>query len=58
MTPLIQKMINDMKLRRFSADIQQVYIYAVEDLSRYYNRSPDQIPIENSPGLTTFFIQV
>jgi len=46
MTPLRQKMINDMKLRRFSADTQKVYIYAVEDLSKYYNRSPDKISEE------------
>lgn len=43
MTPLRQKMINDMKLRRFSDDTQKLYLYAVEDLAKYYNRSPDQI---------------
>ena len=50
MTPLRQKMINDMKLRRFSADTQKVYLHAVEDLAKYYNRSPDKINEEEVYG--------
>ncbi len=46
MTPLRQKMINDMKLRRFSTDPQRLYVHAVEDLAKYYNRSPDLISEE------------
>lgn len=46
MTPLRQKMINDMKLRRFSTDTQRLYVHAVEDLAKYYNRSPDLISEE------------
>jgi integrase/recombinase XerD len=43
MTPLRQKMINDMKLRRFALGTQKLYVYAVKDLARYYHRSPDLI---------------
>ena len=43
MTPLRQKMINDMKLRRFAIGTQNLYIHAVKDLARYYHRSPDLI---------------
>ena len=43
MTQLRQKMINDMKLRRFSPDTIKLYVYAVQDLAKYYNRSPDSI---------------
>ena len=46
MTPLRQKMINDMKLRRFSSSTQQLYIHAVEGLAKYYSRSPDSISEE------------
>jgi site-specific recombinase XerD len=46
MTPLRQKMINDMKLRRFSLETQKLYVYAVESLAKYYNRSPDLISEE------------
>jgi len=41
MTPLRQKMINDMKLRRFAPATQKLYVYAVEDLAKYYKCSPD-----------------
>ena len=50
MTPLKQKMINDMKLRRFAVGTQKLYIYAVEDLARYYHRSPDLISEEEAHG--------
>lgn len=43
MSPLRKKMIKDMKLRRFSQDTQKLYVYAVEDLAKFYNRSPDRI---------------
>jgi len=46
MTPLRQRMINDMKLRRFSPGTQKLYVYAVESLAKYYNRSPDLISQE------------
>ncbi len=48
MTPLRQKMINDMKLRRFALGTQKLYVYAVEDLARYYHRSPDLISEEEA----------
>ena len=32
-----------MKLRRFSPDTIKLYVYAVQDLAKYYNRSPDSI---------------
>ena len=50
MTSLKQKMINDMKLRRFAVGTQKLYIYAVEDLARYYHRSPDLISEEEAHG--------
>lgn len=50
MTPLRQKMINDMKLRRFAVGTQKLYVYAVEDLAKYYNRSPDLISEEEAHG--------
>ena len=50
MTPLRQKMTNDMKLRRFSPETIKLYVYAVKDISRYYNRSPDLISEEEVYG--------
>jgi site-specific recombinase XerD len=43
MTALRQKMINEMTLRRFSANTQRAYLSAVAGLARYYKQSPEKI---------------
>lgn len=43
MTPLRQKMINEMKLRGFSVRTQQSYVDAVAGLARFFNKSPDRL---------------
>ncbi len=43
MTPLRQKMLNDMKLRRFAPRTQYAYLSAVTGLSRFYNTSPEKL---------------
>ncbi len=47
MTPLRQKMINDMKLRNFSPRTQYAYASAVAGLAQFYNCSPDKLNKEN-----------
>lgn len=46
MTPLRQKMINDMVLRRFSPKTQEAYVAAVGGLARFYKQSPERIDKE------------
>ena len=47
MTPLRQRMIEDMQLRNFSPHTQEAYLRAVGRLARYYKRPPDLItPVE------------
>ena len=46
MTPLRQRMIEDMKLRSLSTSTQRIYVLAVCDLATYYNRSPSQVSDE------------
>lgn len=46
MTPLRQKMINDMKLRRLAHKTQDAYVSAVADMAKYYNQSPDLLDKE------------
>lgn len=46
MTPLRQRMIEDMQLRGLSPKTQRAYVRAVRALAEYYNRSPDQISEE------------
>ena len=43
MTPLRQKMIRDMQLKRFSPKTHEAYLGAVAGLAKHYHRSPDQI---------------
>ena len=43
MTPLRQRMIDDMRLRGLSDGTQRVYLDAVRDLARRYQRSPDEL---------------
>ncbi|MHB8281159.1 MAG: tyrosine-type recombinase/integrase [Candidatus Humimicrobiaceae bacterium] len=46
MTPLRKKMIEEMQLRRFSANTQESYLRAVTELAKYYHKSPDSINTE------------
>jgi integrase/recombinase XerD len=47
MTPLRQRMIEDMQLRGFSARTQECYVAAVRQLAGHYHRSPDQLTEED-----------
>jgi hypothetical protein len=40
---LRERMIEEMKLRNFSAATQESYVYAVSRLARYHNKSPDKL---------------
>ena len=44
---LRDRMIEEMKLRNFSAATQESYVYAVSRLARYHNKSPDQLSKED-----------
>ena len=43
MTPLRQRMINDLTVRGLAENTQQSYLQAVTGLAKYYRRSPDQL---------------
>jgi integrase/recombinase XerD len=45
-SPLRQRMIEDMKVRNLSLSTQQSYIYAVAKFSRHFQRSPDRLGLE------------
>lgn len=47
MTPLRQRMIEDMQLRGYSARTQECYVAAVRQLAKHYRRSPDQLSEED-----------
>lgn len=43
MTPLRERMIQDMELYSLAASTQKQYIYAIRALAKYYHKSPDLI---------------
>lgn len=43
MTPLRQRMVNDLTVRGLAENTQKAYLGAVTGLARHYGRSPDQI---------------
>lgn len=47
MTPLRQRMIEDMQLRGLSARTQECYVAAVRQLAVHHHRSPDQLSEED-----------
>src|SRR5215207_2890965 len=46
-TPLRQRMIDDMALRNMSPATQRVYINAVKNFSVFFGRSPDKLSFED-----------
>ena len=55
MTPLRQRMLEDMQLRGLSPKTQGLYIWGVSQLAEYYDRSPDQISEEE---VRAFFLHL
>ena len=47
MTPLRQRMIEDMQLQGLSARTQEAYVAAVRRLSEYFHRRPDELTEED-----------
>src|ERR1700758_1299737 len=45
-SPLRQRMIDDMKLRNMSANTQKAYIRAVANFSKHFGKSPDRLTFE------------
>ena len=46
MTPLRRRLIDDMTVRNLSPATQQSYVYAVAKFSRFFDRSPDHLGME------------
>ena len=47
MSPLRRRMIEDMTVRNLSPATQRSYVYAVSKFSRYFDRSPDRLDLED-----------
>src|SRR3546814_13228891 len=47
LSPLRRRMIEDMTVRNLSPATQRSYVHAVAKFSRYFNRSPDRLGLED-----------
>ena len=57
MTPLRQRMLEDMQMRNLSRGTQMVYVRAVMQLARHYRKSPDQLQREEIRGYLVYLAQ-
>jgi integrase/recombinase XerD len=57
MTPLRAKMLDTMKLHRFSPKTQKAYVAAVADLAKFYNQSPDKIDKQRVHAYLLYLLQ-
>jgi integrase/recombinase XerD len=46
MTPLRQRMLEDMQLRNLGSETQRAYVFYVKGLAQFYQTSPDQLSLE------------
>ena len=47
MTPLRQRMLDDMTIRNMSPCTKKIYIYAVAKFSAFHGRPPDELTVEH-----------
>ncbi len=57
MTPLRQRLIEDIRLRNFSQHTVEAYVRAVAHFSRHYRRSPDQLSGEQVRQYLLYLVQ-
>ena len=57
MTPLRQRMIDDMKLRGFSPRTQYSYVKNVAGLAKFYNQPPDKLSKENVQAYLLYMME-
>ena len=49
-SPLRQRMLDDMRMRKFGDKTQLDYVRAVRNFTKYLGRSPDSASVEGSLG--------
>ena len=55
-SPLRRRMIDDMSLRNLSPATQRSYLHAVAKFSRYFDRSPDQLGLEDVRAFQVYLV--
>ena len=57
MSPLRQRMLEDMQLRNFSAGTQRSYIHYMADFAGYYWTSPDRLSLDDIRNYQLFLVE-
>ena len=55
-SPLRRRMIDDMTLRNLSPATQRSYLHAVSKFSRYFNRSPERLGLEDVRAFQVYLV--
>ena len=58
MTPLRQRMLEDMSVRNLAENTQSAYLQQVAAYSRYFGRSPDQLGPEEIRTYQLYLMEV
>ena len=57
MTPLRQRMLEDMQLRNYSAQTMRAYLHCVADFARHFRTSPEHLGPEQVRTYQLFLVQ-
>ena len=57
MTPLRQRLLQDMQMRNLSPHTQEAYVRAVARLAAYYNTAPDRLDAEQIRSFLVHLVQ-
>ena len=57
MSPLRQRMLDDMHLRHFAKNTIRAYLNAVEQFTRHFMRSPDQLTADDPRQFLLYLVQ-
>ena len=57
MTPLRQRMLNDMTVRGLAENTKRPYLSAVTGLARHYRHSPDSVSAQPAPAAAPFSVR-
>lgn len=55
-SPLRQRMIDDMRMRQLAPKTQDVYLHIVRELARFLGRSPDTATVEDLRGYQLYLV--
>jgi len=57
MTPLRQRMLEDMRIRNYSAGTQRSYIHCIAHFAQYFNASPEQLGLDDIHNYCLYLLE-